>query len=95
MSPDPEPSSEPPAAPAWSTWTQAVVLILTGATMRTAMPVAAVVGTLLCLLNQGGALLAGDIDTTTALRMVGNYAIPYLVSSVGFLAAHRTSRRTR
>jgi hypothetical protein len=60
-----------------------------GATARTALPVALVVGTLLCAVNQGTALLNGDVDVPTIARMVGNYAIPYLVSSLGFLRAHR------
>lgn len=81
-------------AAAWSTWPQAIVLILTGVTLRPALPVAAVVGTLLCLLNQGTILLSGHIDVGTAARIAGNYAIPFLVASTGFLSAHRTRPST-
>jgi len=88
---EPAPSEPAPSGPGagWSTWPQAAGLLLTGATFRTAFPVALVVGTLLCAVNQGSALVDGSIDLVTALRMVANYAIPYLVASVGFLSAHR------
>jgi hypothetical protein len=87
----PSPNDPAPRGPAtgWSTWPQAAGLVLTGATFRPAFPVALVVGTLLCAVNQGSALVDGSIDVVTALRMVANYAIPYLVSSVGFLSAYR------
>jgi len=91
-SPDsPAPSGPAPSGPGagWSTWLQAAGLLTTGATLRTAFPVALVVGTLLCAVNQGSALVHGSIDVVTALRMVANYVIPYLVSSAGFLSAHR------
>jgi len=79
--------SEHPAA--WSSWPQAVRLMVTGATLRTSLPVALLVGTLLCAVNQGTAVAAGDIDATTLARLAANYAIPYVVSSIGFLDAHR------
>jgi hypothetical protein len=55
-----------------------------------------VVGTLLSAVNQTGAILGGRLDAATLARLVANFAIPYLVSSIGFLSAHRTpSRRPR
>ena len=30
---------------------------------------------------------SGDADAATVLRLVANYAIPYLVSSIGYLSA--------
>jgi hypothetical protein len=88
----PDPAQPPPGSRevAWRTWPGAARLLATGATYRTSLPVALVVGTLLCAVNQGAALLAGDVDAVTLARVVANYAIPYLVSSVGFLSAHRT-----
>lgn len=64
-SPSPEPPSAAASAFAWSSWPQAAGLILAGATLRPALPVAIVVGTLLCLLNQGADLLTGDIGVGT------------------------------
>jgi len=46
-----------------------------------------VVGTLLAVVNQGSELLAGEAGAATLLRMGANYAIPYVVSSVGYLSA--------
>ena len=54
-----------------------------------ALPIALVVGTGLALVNQGAELISGRADAATALRLVANYAIPYVVSSVGYLRARR------
>lgn len=61
--------------------------ILSGQTRRVALPVAIVVGTILLAVNQGSRLLAGDVDLVTVLRALANYAIPYVVSSIGYLKA--------
>jgi hypothetical protein len=46
--------------------------------------------------NQTGTIMGGRLDAATLARLAANYAIPYLVSSIGFLSAHRTpSRRPR
>lgn len=52
-----------------------------------ALPVAVVVGTILLVVNQGSQLLAGDVDLVMVLRGLANYAIPYVVSSIGYLNA--------
>lgn len=57
--------------------------------MRPSARIAAIVGTLLTLVNQGDVLMSGGVDAATAARMAANYAIPYVVSSVGFLASYR------
>jgi hypothetical protein len=90
-SPEPSPDRGPgDRGVAWSSWPRAAWLIARGATFRTSMPVALVVGSLLSAVNQGGALMAGDIDGATLARMTANYAIPYVVSGVGYLSAHRS-----
>lgn len=68
--------------PLWSRW---VWPILSGRTRHVALPIALVVGTVLLAVNQGAQLVSGDIHTSTVLRGLANYAIPYVVSSVGFL----------
>lgn len=80
------------AALAWSTWPQAAWLLLTGRTWRAALPIALLVGTLLSLINHGDVLLAGLPDRVTLIRVLANYAIPYVVSSVGCLSACRVRR---
>ena len=50
-----------------------------------------VVGTVLTIVNQRDRLLAGDVDLVTALRIVANFAIPYVVAGVGYLNGYRTA----
>lgn len=61
--------------------------ILGGRTRHVALPVAVVVGTILLAVNQGSQLFAGDVDLVMVLRGLANYAIPYVVSSIGCLNA--------
>jgi hypothetical protein len=87
-----------PSSPraSWSArWGRATWLILRGATWRVALPVALVVGTLLAAVNQGSELIAGDADAATLVRMAANYAIPYVVSSVGYLSAQTGPTESR
>lgn len=78
---------------AWGSWHEAAWLIMTGGTRRPALRVALVVGTLLSAVNQTGVVLHAECSAASALRIAANYAIPYVVSSVGFLSAHRHSAR--
>lgn len=76
-------------APTWSRPRDAVGLFLAGATLRTAWKVAVVVGTVLSAVNQGTVLVDGKATAATWVRVGVNYAVPFLVSSVGFLSACR------
>ncbi len=73
----------------WATPRQALLLILRGATFHPAGRVALVVGTLLTLANQGTVLLGGHLGPLTVLRVLTNYVVPYVVSSLGYLASFR------
>lgn len=73
----------------WSTWPQACWLIARGHTRRPALRVALVVGTLLSLVNQSGVILHETFSAKVVAQIAANYAIPYVVSSIGFLNAHR------
>lgn len=77
----------------WSRRRDAVRLILTGATWSTASRVAAVVGTLLTVVNQAGAIVGGEATAMTTVRIVFNYLIPDAVASIGFLAPFRVEER--
>lgn len=57
------------------------------------IPTAAVVGTLLSLINQGSVILAGDATTATWIRVLFNYLIPFTVSNIGFVSAVLAARR--
>lgn len=76
----------------WSSWREAIVLIVKGATFRTASKIAIIVGTLLTAVNQGAVIVTGDATLATWLRTVANYLIPYTVASLGYLAPFRNSR---
>ncbi|MGE0139491.1 MAG: nitrate/nitrite transporter NrtS [Ilumatobacteraceae bacterium] len=83
-----------PAVPEWSSVGEALRLIALGYTFRTCFRVALVVGTLLSIVNQGSVILAGEATASTAIRIAINYLIPFVVSSIGYLAPFRTTRAT-
>ncbi len=73
----------------WTQPHQALVLVLRGRTTRTAFPVAVVVGTVLSAVNQGSVILGGDASAGTWIRVAVNYAVPFLVASIGYLSGRR------
>ena len=70
----------------WESYDQAARLFLRGATVRTATLIALVVGTWLSLMNQGHAITHGH---PPLVKILLNYATPFVVSSLGYLAARR------
>lgn len=48
-----------------------------------------VVGTLLTAINLGGTLLGGLATPATWARVVSNFLIPFVISTLGFLSATR------
>jgi len=66
-----------------------VLLVLRGRTARKALPVAAVVGTVLSLVNQGSVIADGATTPTTWVRVALNYLVPFLVASIGYLSGRR------
>ncbi len=57
------------------------------AIFRRCATIALVVGTLLSLVNQGDAILAGRLDGTAGLRIAANYLIPFVVANLGALSS--------
>ncbi len=80
---------DPAAPPSWSTWREALALWFARTTLRRTLKIAAVVGTLLSLINQGSVIFGGDASAATWLRVGFNYIVPFCVSSIGFLSATR------
>ena len=74
----------------WSTYPQALSLVLRGATVRVAGRVALVVGTILSTANQGSVIVDGHSTWVTWVRVGVNYATPFVVASLGYLAGCRT-----
>jgi hypothetical protein len=79
----------PEVAPSWSTWREALALWFARTTLRRTLKIAAVVGTLLSLINQGSVIFGGDATVATWLRVGFNYLVPFCVSSTGYLSATR------
>ena len=63
--------------------------MLRGVTFRTCVRVALVVGTVLTLVNQGSVIAGGDVSLATWVRVGVNYLVPFIVSSIGYLAPFR------
>lgn len=82
----------PHVEPSWSTPREAARLWFARPTLRKTGTIAAVVGTLLCLINQSAVIAAGDATPATWLRVGLNYLVPFCVSSIGFLSATRAPR---
>ena len=73
----------------WSRPAQAASMFLRGSTVRAAIPITLVVGTLLSAINQSDVIVGGHAHADTWLRVAANYAVPFLVSSFGYLSARK------
>lgn len=67
-------------------------LLLRGYTVRTAAPVALLVGAVLSAVNQGAVIFSGHASLSTWIRVAVNFVVPFTVASWGYLAAHRIRR---
>ena len=77
--------------PAWSRWPEATRLFARGVTLRPWVPVAVVVGLVLCAANEGPLLAAGDLAWQDWIRVAVNFIVPFLVASHGFLRGGRAA----
>jgi hypothetical protein len=57
--------------------------------LRRTLGIAAVVGVLLTVINQGGVIAAGHATTATWVRCALNFLVPFLVSNAGLLSGRR------
>ena len=78
-------------APQWSSFAEALGLVARGRTVRTALPVALFVGTVLSLVNEGTAEPQGRFTLGVILRVITNFVVPFCVASYGYLSASRRS----
>jgi low temperature requirement protein LtrA len=51
--------------------------------------IALVVGTILALINQGDAIVQGQLSAILAVKLALDYVVPFVVSSAGFVAGRR------
>lgn len=74
----------------WTTIRGALAIVCNPQLIRRTLTIAATVGTILSLINQGHILFGGDPTVATWLRVAANYLVPFTVSNIGALAAtHR------
>jgi len=73
----------------WTRPHEALELLLSGATARTCLPIAVLVGTVLSLVNQGDVVVRGMADAVIGAKIAANYLVPFLTSSAGALLAVR------
>ncbi|MGH2693254.1 MAG: nitrate/nitrite transporter NrtS [Actinomycetota bacterium] len=65
------------------------------AALSRCIPTALVVGTVLSAINQGATILDGNARGATWIRIASNYAVPFVVSNVGYVSAVLPRRRSR
>ena len=70
----------------WESYGDAFRLFVRGATVATASRIALVVGTWLSAMNQGRAIVDGHAPW---VKIALNYLTPFVVASLGYLAARR------
>ena len=85
-------AARPPTPTTWTTYRQAARMFLRGTTVATATRIALVVGTWLSLLNQGHLVASGHPPW---VKLGLNYLTPFIVASLGFLAARRRNNVER
>lgn len=73
----------------WSRTSDALRQLACGATARTCLPVALLVGTVLSLVNQADVVASGAAGAAVVPKIAANYVIPFLTSSTGALLAVR------
>jgi len=69
--------------------TSRLELALRPSVVRRALKIAAVVGTVLILINHGDALLAGDLSPWRLFKMGLTVVVPYMVSTISSVEAMR------
>ena len=83
-------SSDPPVT--WTSYSEAVAMFLRGVTVASASRIALVVGTWLSVVNHGELLVQGQVPW---IKIALDYATPFTVASLGFLAARRRANVER
>lgn len=67
-------------------WTSAAAYALSPRVVRRSLLLATVVGTVLSAANQGEAIVRGAVTGRMLLKVLFNYAVPFIVSSVSAAA---------
>jgi hypothetical protein len=78
--------------PKWSTWPEAIRVLLYPAYLRKTVSIAFLVGTVLFAINQLDVVVRGDATALVWLKSVVTYLVPFCVSNAGVLIASRRRR---
>jgi hypothetical protein len=78
------PRGEPPT---WTTWRQAVGVVLYRPHLRRTVAIALVVGTVLFCINQLDVVLRGDATAVVWIKSAVTYLVPFVVANAGVLVA--------
>ena len=81
--------TSPALPPVWSTPLEAARVILHPAHLRKTLSIAAVVGSLLFVINQLDVVLQGRTTTIVWIKVALTYVVPFCVSNMGILIAAR------
>ena len=71
----------------------AVKTCATPSNLKRTLLIAAVVGSVLSMINEGGAIVYGHVRTATTVKIAFNFVVPFVVSNLGVLTATRTAQR--
>jgi hypothetical protein len=63
------------------------------ATLRRTCIIAVIVGSAITLINEGDLLIDGRVTAGTAVKIVLNFCVPFIVSNLGVVIATRSIRR--
>ncbi len=67
-------------------------LAATRAVVSRALRIAALVGTILVVINQGEVIIAGELTPKTIIQITLTYMVPYLVATYAAVEAMRSSK---
>jgi len=85
----PAPSPSAPAAPTWSTWREALQVVFHPPFLKRTLRIAVLVGCILFLINHFDEVLAGRVATSTWIKGLATFVVPFSVSNWGILTATR------
>jgi hypothetical protein len=74
-------------------WPEAAAIVLARGNLKRTLTIASIVGSVFFVMNQLGAILAGDAGTVVWLKAAMTYLTPLIVSNLGVLSATRQLSR--
>ena len=82
----------PAAAPTWSTWREALAVVLHRRHLRRTTLCALIVGTVIFAINQLDVVLNHQASAATYVKGAITYLVPFCVANFGVLTATRSQR---